>query len=103
MHRGQWKHANRLHLVFFQKLHGIGESRFPIHKRDHERPLILKDPAGHGLLLYALVFENWIGLVAMNRDMPRDGVRSLIVLSDPDPIEFDDAAQFIDKDVKKFS
>src|SRR5882762_7045274 len=39
----------------------------------------------------------------MDRDMPLDGVRCFVVLRDSDPVKFNDAAQFIDKDIEQFS
>src|SRR5580704_6130865 len=103
MHGRQRKHADRLYFVFLQQLHRIGEPRFLIHIGNHEGPLILKHPAGHALFLYALVFQDWIGLVAMNRDVPLDGACRFIVLRDPDAVKFNDTAQFIDQHIEEFS
>ena len=101
MHRGQWKHAHRLHPVFFQCLDRFGEASLTIHKWNHERPLVLKHPAGHGFFPGAIFRRAQTGFIAMNRHMPLDGIVRFIVLSDAYPVKFDDAAQFIDKDFEK--
>src|SRR6202022_2708080 len=47
--------------------------------------------------------QDWIGLVAMERDVPFDGLRRFVVLRDPDPIKFNNAAQFIGQHFEEFS